>query len=452
MFQGDDNWNVQSVSVALSNKGHDETPIMSFSGDPLARLTGSVHSFSLPEEARGPAGTFNSIQFFILTGGDDLRGDSSATATLLSANGAKLQVLTLKNQNQPGWGNNSRNLISLELKPPRPLFAIQHIQIDLQSHDKFGETADNWNVQDVNVMLGNDGVGNRELMGAVGEPLQRLTHSLPSLVIDNPHFHRNVLGPQKAPAQLRGFVDLHTHPLSNLAFGGKFIYGGVDVGSLLPADPDCHHNVRAKCMQQALGHDGSTHGPPIKSLNPIGGASDFNSCGDLIRWQVIHNAQQKSIPPAADESDDAQGAPDFNEWPVWNDVTHQKMWVEWIRRAYEGGLRVMVALAVNNKTMADMTSGPGDGPTDDRASADLQIKEIKAFVGRHADFMGIASTPEELEQLVRANKLAVVLGVEIDNIGNFNHVSPLTEKAISAEIESSVPGRCALYLSRPPPG
>jgi hypothetical protein len=106
---------------------------------------------------------------------------------------------------------------------------------------------------------------------------------------------------------------------------------------------------------------------PVKSLNPVGGVSDINLCGDLIRWQVIHQAQQKASPVAADESDDARGAPDFNEWPVWNDVTHQKMWVEWIRRAYEGGLRVMVALAVNNKTLADMTAGPGDKPTDDRA-------------------------------------------------------------------------------------
>src|SRR5689334_23482391 len=34
--------------------------------------------------------------------------------------------------------------------------------------------------------------------------------------------------PQTLRLPLRGFVDLHTHPLANLAFGGKFIYGGVD--------------------------------------------------------------------------------------------------------------------------------------------------------------------------------------------------------------------------------
>jgi hypothetical protein len=30
---------------------------------------------------------------------------------------------------------------------------------------------------------------------------------------------------------LWGWVDLHTHPMSNLAFGGKLFHGGVDVGS-----------------------------------------------------------------------------------------------------------------------------------------------------------------------------------------------------------------------------
>ena len=74
--------------------------------------------------------------------------------------------------------------------------------------------------------------------------------------------------------------------------------------------------------------------------------------------------------------------PSFRDFPVWNDITHQKMYVDWLRRAYDGGLRVMVALAVNNRTLGDATAGPGDYPTDDKSSVDLQIRETKAFVGR----------------------------------------------------------------------
>lgn len=240
----------------------------------------------------------------------------------------------------------------------------------------------------------------------------------------HPNLRHDVLPPASPPNdRLKGFVDLHTHPLSNLGFGGKLIYGGVDVGSLLPADPSCHHNVRAGSMEQALGHDKATHG---------GWGLFDNRCGDAIRKDVIHGLQNALH--AVDPPDDARGAPDFRDWPRWNDVTHQKMWVDWIRRAHDAGLRVMVALAVNNKTLGDATAGPGDYATDDRSSADLQIGETKAFVGRHLDFMEVAYTSADLERIVKANKLAVVLGVEIDNIGNLHRVSPLTNTAISNEI------------------
>ena len=423
----DDNWNVQSVAASLMNNGGGAAPLMTASGAPLARLTGSAPSLTLPQEASGPAGTFNQIQFVLGTGGDDLRGDSSATVLLESANGSPLQTLTLKSQNQPGWSNNTTNTLTLGLSPARSACAIGHVVITLTSHNSIGETDDNWNVQSVAVTLSNNGVGGTPLVSGSGNPLARLTGTFPSLVLDSLGCMTNVLGPQPGTGRLKGFVDLHTHPMANLGFGGKLLYGGLDVGSLLPADPDCNHDVRATSMEQALGHDGSTHGRPA-----IGGPFS-NPCGDFLRDKIIQSVQTGN--GAASPSDDADGAPDFREWPVWNDITHQKMWVDWIRRSYDGGLRVMVALAVNNKTLGDGTAGPGDGPTDDKASADLQIAEIKEFVARHADFMQVAESSAELEQIVRANKLAVVLGTEIDDIGDFNKVNPLTEEQVTAEID-----------------
>ncbi len=254
---------------------------------------------------------------------------------------------------------------------------------------------------------------------AGGQPNQS-TGGLSSKV---PTSNLSALNEARRANALKGFVDLHTHPLSNLAFGGKLIYGGVDVGALLPADPNCNHNVRATSMQQALGHDNSTHG----------GWGMDNTCGDSIRSQVIHALQQAK--DAADPPDDAYGAPDFKDWPRWNDITHQKMWVDWIYRAYQAGLRVMVALAVNNKTMGDATAGPGDYPTDDKSSADLQISETKAFVQRHANFMEVAYSSADVERIIKANKLAVILGVEIDNIGNLNSVPNLGAPTVSAEID-----------------
>lgn len=223
------------------------------------------------------------------------------------------------------------------------------------------------------------------------------------------------------PNSLRGFADLHTHPMVNLGFGGKLVHGGLDVGSLLPADSKCRPKIRATSIEHALGYDNSTHG----------GWGTDNGCGDDLRKAVIDAFQEQNH--AVMTPDWALGYPTFKDWPLWNDITHQKMWVDWVRRSYDSGQRVMVALAVNNFTIASGVGGPGDGPMDDKASAILQIAEIKSFVGRHNDFMEVALTPADLRRIVAANKMAIILGVEIDNIGNFNKVGgsgPMTYDAI----------------------
>lgn len=214
---------------------------------------------------------------------------------------------------------------------------------------------------------------------------------------------------------LSGWVDLHTHPMVHLAFGGKLIHGGVDVGSLLPADVSCQHGVRATSMAQALSDDRPSHGGWNLLHFP---------CGDDLRKLLLNQFQSGNH--ALTTASPANGFPNFDQWPKWNDITHQKMWFEWIKRAHDGGLRVMVALATNNKTLADAMSGGGivggnpDGPTDDKASADLQLAELEAFVKRHPDFMEVAYGSADIKRIVQAGKIAVVLGVEIDNIGNFN--------------------------------
>src|SRR6478609_11931017 len=85
-----------------------------------------------------------------------------------------------------------------------------------------------------------------------------------------------------AAADLSGWVDLHTHPATHLAFGRKLIHGVPDVGSLIPADADCNHDVTAQDINHALSQDRSTHA----------GWNLFNNqCGDNIREQVIDQLQ-----------------------------------------------------------------------------------------------------------------------------------------------------------------
>ena len=121
----------------------------------------------------------------------------------------------------------------------------------------------------------------------------------------------DLLPPPGTPVE--GWVDLHTHPLSNVGFAGKLIYGGVDAapggGALLPADPDCKADVRATSIAQALGHDESTHGGWGLDLDPAdllsGKFGVQNPCGDVIRQLVISAVQ--GVNDANDPPSDASG-------------------------------------------------------------------------------------------------------------------------------------------------
>jgi microsomal dipeptidase-like Zn-dependent dipeptidase len=215
--------------------------------------------------------------------------------------------------------------------------------------------------------------------------------------------------PQQPP--LWGWADLHTHPMIHLAFGGKLIHGGVDERSVLPTNVNCKDWQEAGSAANALSDDRPSHG----------GWDLFSfPCGDEFRKLFILGLQvaNGALVTAGGTNPPSFGWPNFQHWPAWNDITHQKMWWEWIKRARDGGQRVMVALATNNRTLGDAVNG--HGPTDDKGSAIMQLTAITQFVDRHRDFMEVALTPARLAEIVRAGKIAVVLGVEIDNLGNLN--------------------------------
>src|SRR4029453_16993038 len=126
-------------------------------------------------------------------------------------------------------------------------------------------------------------------------------------------------------------------------------------------------------IKEALSDDAVTHGDPVQS-----------ACGDFLRKIVVSAVEEGKGLPSPGHRIGMVGQNnvlDFRDWPKWNDPTHQKMWVDWIDRARAGGLRVMVALSHNSRLLASGvgSGGPISGVTDDKASSDLQIDEIKKF-------------------------------------------------------------------------
>lgn len=228
---------------------------------------------------------------------------------------------------------------------------------------------------------------------------------------------------------LWGYVDMHTHLMSHLAFAGKVFHGAPDIGSLMypgtiyrdqgfnvgEEKKDCNTGFeRARTVADALGSCNATHGGP----------GPDNNCGDYLRNGFIRAMEGMQHGSSAHGSQVYGYSPDrnlaFTSWPKWNDMTHQKMWIDWLRMAYSSGLRVMVALAHNNQVMADIVAYNDATPKDDKTIADQEVREIISFVNRHRDFMEIAYSSADLYRIVKSNKLAIIAGLEIDFIGNFS--------------------------------
>ncbi len=192
--------------------------------------------------------------------------------------------------------------------------------------------------------------------------------------------HTSLFAQDDDPTQtpLSGFVDMHAHPRDDLAFGTQLFYG-------------------------------APYGNPEEALGNCKAGHSKN----LFRSVLAAQTEQQNNPTWKDGK---AGYPDFATWPAWCTTLHQQMWIDWIERAHQGGLSIMVALAVSSHTIA--SAAKSKGPYDDAQVLINCIQGIKDLVA-YSTFMEIALTPEDVRRIVSNGKLAVVLGTEMDNIGNF---------------------------------
>ncbi|HWB62239.1 MAG TPA: membrane dipeptidase [Chitinophagales bacterium] len=178
---------------------------------------------------------------------------------------------------------------------------------------------------------------------------------------------------------LTGYVDMHAHPRGDLAYGDQLFYGA-----------------------------------PYGDISVALGSCKEDHSKNLLRAVLAEQTEQQYN---KNWKDSKQGYPNFTTWPAWCSILHQQMWVDWIKRAHElGGLNIMVALAVGNHCIA--SAAGGNAPYDDEDVLLSCIQGIKDLVA-HSDFMEIALTPADVRRIVTSGKLAIILGSEMDNIGNF---------------------------------
>ncbi|MDQ1920274.1 membrane dipeptidase [Massilia pseudoviolaceinigra] len=142
------------------------------------------------------------------------------------------------------------------------------------------------------------------------------------------------------------------------------------------------------------------------------------------------------------------GYPAFRNWPMWYSAIHQQMHWTWVERAYQGGVRLMVAAVGNSEVVSFAMVKEKHLPfSSDQDALALQIPAIKEFARLNASWAQIAYTPQEARRIINSGKLAIVIGVELDHIMDSKHCDPgVTTLAHHTAREYAHPGPWASQM------
>ncbi|MER6374917.1 membrane dipeptidase, partial [Streptomyces mirabilis] len=222
----------------------------------------------------------------------------------------------------------------------------------------------------------------------------------------------NLLGPYGAWGDLMssGFADLHNHQFAHLGFGGMAFWGGA-YGDIA----------------QELGWCTSVHGP--------GGTGDL--LGNIMR-SIAYGAGGGAV-----LGHRVGGYPQFDGWPRWDSITHQAVFEDWLKRAVDGGLHLMVMLAVNNEYLCGLANKLPNRSCNDMEAVNLQLqaaKDMETYVdakngGPGSGWYRIVRTPEEAKAVIAQGKLAVILGIEVDYLFNCRNEQDLNEDQLARELD-----------------
>lgn len=204
---------------------------------------------------------------------------------------------------------------------------------------------------------------------------------------------------------MRGYHDMHLHLLGHMAHGGRNLVGepAPQSGSLFVLDANNTINEALSPGADLLVHKNPYHG--------LLADTSGDGTGDGSRTEF--------------------GAPYFSGWPKWTSTTHQQTYHVWLERAWRGGLRTTTLFASHVeslcKTSLKATREVSWPICEDsmRHIVDqlVMAREFERFIdwqngGPGQGWFRIVTTPQQARDTVRAGKLAVVLGIEVDNLFN----------------------------------
>jgi microsomal dipeptidase-like Zn-dependent dipeptidase len=131
----------------------------------------------------------------------------------------------------------------------------------------------------------------------------------------------------------------------------------------------------------------------------------------------------------------SDGGPSFQDFPSWQSGSHEQYHITQIYRAYLGGMRLMSAMAVHNQGLeygmgwvrCNDRGLPTVDTTPDWTVIKAHVRAMRQLAELNRSWMEIAYTPAEARRIIRANKLAVVLGTEVPQLGLDDDGDPATQ-------------------------
>ena len=218
-----------------------------------------------------------------------------------------------------------------------------------------------------------------------------------------------------------GFADLHTHPAGHLAFG---------------ADSTGHNGVIWGIPMSFDGADSvATDLPTCNPMTHDSSVGTFDMVAQGIHLQILQalndltGFNSTDFPPGnpmgLPSPQAGYGSPTFATWPDARSITHQQMHISSMRRAFDGGLRLMIADAADTQLISRLWRYQGESDISpvitpssgfDTAAAITQLQYIHQLAAANANWMQVVKTPTEARDAIAHNRLAIILGVEMDSL------------------------------------
>ena len=239
----------------------------------------------------------------------------------------------------------------------------------------------------------------------------------PDAQISVDHIRLTAAAPRFDGGAVWGIADFHAHPVSYLGFGAlrgvRPLWGRPGTSAAAYAnDPARFELDIPPCSND---HDGGrTAGIFINTIEKRLLPEDLRPRGFRATVRALFRLVTGFFTRHGDD-----GAGRFDDYPTFLAGAHQQMHVTQMHRAWQGGLRLMAAIAVHNRGVEYLVSPPRDTPpSSDREALEAQVCAMRRLVAHNSEWMQIAYDPQEARGIIGSGRLAIVLGAELDELGD----------------------------------